>query len=101
MLANAAGPVSTVYMLAQKLPKWEFVGTGAWFFLIVNLIKVPFSWNLGLIDLVSLKTNFILIPAILCGIALGRAVINKIEQKLFEKILLVFAALAAVRLLFP
>jgi uncharacterized protein len=101
MLANAAGPVATVYMLAQNLPKWEFVGTGAWFFLIVNLVKVPFSWDLGLISLVSLKTNILLIPAILCGIALGRAVINKIEQKMFEKILLIFAALAAVRLLFP
>jgi hypothetical protein len=43
MLANAAGPVFAIYLIAVGLPKMEFVGTSAWFFFIINLFKVPFS----------------------------------------------------------
>nr|MDQ3621377.1 sulfite exporter TauE/SafE family protein [Verrucomicrobiota bacterium] len=43
MLANAAGPVMSLYFLAVNLPKYEFVGTSAWFFLLVNVFKIPFS----------------------------------------------------------
>lgn len=101
MLANAAGPVSTLYLLAMKLPKWEFVGTGAWFFLIVNLFKVPFSLKLGLINGLSITSNLVLIPAILVGVGLGRFLISRISQQVFENLLLAFTALAAVRLIIP
>ena len=47
MIANAAGPVMTIYLLACRLPKFEFVGTAAWFFFAINLLKVPFSASLG------------------------------------------------------
>jgi uncharacterized membrane protein YfcA len=46
MMANAAGPVMIIYLLAMRLPKVEFVGTGAWFFFVVNWLKVPFSTKL-------------------------------------------------------
>src|SRR5699024_3281634 len=42
MVGNAAGGVMAIYLLVKGLPKREFVGTGAWFFLSVNLIKAPF-----------------------------------------------------------
>jgi len=57
MLANAAGPVMTAYLLAMRLPKHEFIGTGAWYFLMINCLKVPFSMNLGFINPMSLKIN--------------------------------------------
>src|SRR3954471_6686409 len=41
--AKAAGPLMVLYLLAIGLPKLTLVGTGAWFFLLVNLFKVPFS----------------------------------------------------------
>jgi len=40
-LANAAGSIMSVYLLTQGLQKREFVGTGAVFYMIVNLIKLP------------------------------------------------------------
>lgn len=46
MMANAAGPI-IIYFLAMRLPKTEFIGTGAWYYLILNWFKVPFSLNLG------------------------------------------------------
>jgi uncharacterized protein len=100
MLANAAGPVMSLYLLAVGLPKYEFVGTAAWFFLTINLFKVPFSQHLGLINGNSLTFNFMLTPFVLAGIFTGRKLIKIVPQKLFEQLLLVFAAAASLNLIF-
>ena len=99
MLANAAGPVMSLYFLAIALPKYELVGTSAWFFLMVNSFKVPFSVLLGLIHGSSLLLNALLVPAIALGIFAGQGLIRRIPQQLFEMLLLVFAALASLRLI--
>lgn len=99
MIANAAGPISTLYLLASKLPKYEFVGTGAWFFLLINVFKVPFSASLGLITPATLLIGAVSIPAIMLGIFLGRKLLSKVSQQLFEILLLLFSAGGAVRLL--
>lgn len=99
MLANAAGPVMALYLLAVALPKEAFVGTGAWFFLLINLIKVPFSAQLGLITADTLAFNAALVPVIVAGLFLGRAVVARLPQKWFDLLVLAFALLAAARLL--
>ena len=99
MLANAAGPVFAVYLIAVGLPKMEFVGTSAWFFFIMNLFKVPFSIALGLIRGQTLMLNLILAPAVLVGVLAGRWLLVRIPQRLFEHLLLAFAVLAALRLI--
>lgn len=99
MLANAAGPVIGLYLLAVALPKESFVGTGAWFFLLINLIKVPFSLQLGLITGSSLAFNAVLLPAIAAGLFGGRWAIARIPQRVFDNLILVFALAAAARLL--
>jgi len=99
MLANAAGPIIALYALAVGLPKFEFVGTSAWLFLLVNLFKVPFSVELGLIHRDTLWLNLLLVPAILVGLASGRWLTSRIPQKVFDIFLLVFAALAALRMI--
>ena len=48
MMGNAAGPIFGIYLLQMGLPKKEFVGTRSWFFLLINVFKIPFSANLGL-----------------------------------------------------
>lgn len=99
MLANAAGPVFAIYCLAVGLPKFEFVGTTAWFFLIVNAIKVPFSVALGLIHPGTLLVNAVLVPAIIVGLLGGRWFVLRVPQRLFDGLLLAFAAVAALRLI--
>ena len=98
MLANAAGPIFMIYCLAVALPKFELVGTSAWFFFIINAFKVPFSVALGLIHGNTLALNAILSPAILAGMFIGRWLTARIPQRLFDGLLLVFAAVAALRL---
>jgi uncharacterized membrane protein YfcA len=99
MLANAAGPVMALYLLAVALPKDAFVGTAAWFFLLINLLKIPFSLQLGLITADTLLFNALLVPAIVGGLFLGRAVVRRLPQKWFDSFVLLFALVAAFRLL--
>lgn len=99
MLANAAGPVMTLYLLARRMPKMEFVGTAAWFFFAVNLSKVPFSVALGLITRDSMLLTLALIPAVVLGGVCGRWVIGRIDQRVFEALMLVFTFAGAIRLL--
>jgi uncharacterized membrane protein YfcA len=98
MVANAAGPVMILYLLAMRLPKMEFIGTGAWFFLGVNLFKVPFSWELGLVNAASLGADLRLAPAVVAGALAGRLLIPHINQRLFETLALVLSAIAALRM---
>jgi hypothetical protein len=99
MLANAAGPIMALFFLAVSLPKLELVGTSAWFFLIVNVLKIPFSAGLGLIHRDTLLLNASLAPAIAIGLLAGRWCVRRIPQRLFDAILLGFAAIAALRMI--
>jgi uncharacterized membrane protein YfcA len=98
MLANAAGSIIAIYCVAVALPKFELVGTTAWFFFIINAFKVPFSISLGLIRGSTLALNAILSPAVVAGIFIGRWLTAHIPQRLFDSLLLAFAAGAALRL---
>ncbi len=100
MMANAAGPVMIIYLLAMRLPKIEFVGTSAWFFFAVNWLKVPFSAHLNLVTAESVKLNLMMLPFIAAGALLGILLLKRIPQKAFTVIVQVLAAAAAVRLLF-
>ena len=99
MTANAAGPVTTVYLIRAGLPMLQMIGTGAWFYLVVNLTKVPFSAGLGLITPVSLVRDALLVPALLLGAALGTVVVKRLKQRQFEVVALGFSAGTALLLL--
>jgi hypothetical protein len=98
MVANAAGPVMLLYLLAVGLPKLTFIGTGAWFFMLVNAFKVPFSLKLGLITTNSLMVDAILLVPMLPGALLGPVILRHINQKAFEMMVLVLTVIAALRL---
>ena len=99
MLANAAGPVMNLYLLAMRLNKMQLVSTAAWYFLIVNLIKVPFSAGLGLMSAESLKFNLWLLPVIIAGVFTGKRLLHAINQRWFDRILFALICLSALYLL--
>ena len=99
MMANAAGPVVALYLLAVSLPKWELIGTTAWLFLVLNVIKLPLSYNLGLINVATLSIGAAVCGAIPLGILGGRWLVTRVSQQWFNAILLAFTAIAALRLL--
>lgn len=100
MMANAAGPMSIIYLLAMRLDKLEFVGTGAWLFFIVNWIKVPFTMSLGLVTAESVKFNLMLVPASIVGVLLGIFLLKRLPQKVFVNVVQILAAVSAVKLIF-
>ncbi len=99
MLANAAGPVMTVYLLAQHLEKKEHLGVFSRFFLFINLFKVPFSTDLGIINAKSLLTNVTLLPGVILGVLIGWWILKRLPQKPFEQVLFWMTAFAAVWLI--
>ncbi|MHC4174284.1 MAG: sulfite exporter TauE/SafE family protein [Planctomycetota bacterium] len=100
MMANAAGPIMIIYLLAMRLPKVEFVGTGAWFFFVINWLKVPFSAKLDLMTAASVKLDLMMLPFIALGAVLGIFFLKRIPQKVFNAVVQILAAIAAIILLF-
>lgn len=98
-LANAAGPITLIYLLAMRLPKDTFIGTSAWYFSILNCCKVPFMIALGFITTDSLLFNLKLVPVVLLGAILGILISAKMSTKSFEKWIVLLTILAALKLL--
>jgi len=100
MVANAGGAVMSLYLLSAGLGMLGFLGTSAWFFLAVNLFKVPFSVGLDLITVDSLVLDAWLVPAVLLGAFLGRLVVQRIDQSRFETLVLAAVVLSSSYLVF-
>jgi uncharacterized membrane protein YfcA len=100
MMANAAAPIVIIYLMSMQLPKVAFVGTGAWFFFIVNWLKVPFSTNLELMTIDSVMLNLTVLPFIVVGAVIGIFFLKRIPEKAFTAIVQILATAAAVKLLF-
>lgn len=99
MMANAAGPIMIIYLLAMRLDKVEFIGTGAWFFFVVNWVKVPFSAGLDLMTIQSIKLDLMMLPLIAAGAAVGILILKRIPQKAFTTVVQILAGAAALKLL--
>jgi uncharacterized membrane protein YfcA len=100
MIGNAAGPVMAIYLLSMRLPKNSYIGTGAWFFFIVNISKVPlhvWSWNTITRD--SFMLDLLMIPAISAGAILGIWLVRLLPEK-FYRILVIVTTLLSALLLF-
>lgn len=99
MVANAGGPVMSMYFLASRFSVSAFLGTAAWFFFVVNAIKLPFSLGLGLITRESLVMNLWLVPAVLVGAWMGRTWARRISQSWFNMAVMVLTLASGAYLL--
>lgn len=105
-VSNAAGPIMGIYLTSLRLPKEQFMGTSAWYYFAVNLSKLPVFVVLSLINpekpiitVRSLLFNVTAIPVIVAGVYVGRWLLPRIPQKLFDEVVLILAAVAAARLI--
>lgn len=99
LIANAAGPVMNLYLLAMRLPKEVFLPTAAWFFFVINWSKVPSMLYLNLLRPDSLAFSAKLFPVAIVGGLLGRALAQKLNQKVFETLAWILTLAASVKLL--
>jgi hypothetical protein len=101
MLANAAGPLITLYFLAMRFDKRRFIGTAAWYFMVLNWVKVPFflAQDPPLITTQTLASDLLVAPAVVAGALLGVFVLKRIPQIWFVLTVKTLTLLAALRLL--
>jgi len=100
MVGNLAGPIMALYMLSMRLPKNQFIGTAAWFFLSINLLKIPFHvfvWQTMTWD--TFLINLMVIPAIAIGAVFGVAIVKKMPEIGFRWFVIAMTAVSALALL--
>lgn len=99
-LAHAAGGIITMFLLPQKMPPRQFVGTSVRYYLIFNALKVP-VFLLGsdpLITGATLKAALWLIPFAPIGVALGAWLTRKINPNAFNVTIYVILTVTSVSL---
>ena len=99
MVANAGGPVTSMYFLACRYPVKAFLGTTAWFFFLVNVTKLPFSLSLGIIRPERLALDAVLAPVVIALALAGRRLADRMDQRVFEPIVIALTILSALPLL--
>jgi uncharacterized membrane protein YfcA len=100
MIGNLAGPVMVVYLLAMRLPKNQMIGTAAWFFLFINIIKVPFHvlvWET--INLDTFLMGATLIPAVALGALMGVRLTSLFPEQTYRWFVIVMTGVGAIALL--
>lgn len=97
MVGNLANSVVAIYFLTMRLPKNAFIGTTAWFFLVINWFKIPFhvfswktiTWNTILLDLATL-------PFIAVGAFLGIVIVRHMKDRAYRWFIIAMTLVAAV-----
>lgn len=101
MVGNAAGPLMILYLLAMGFQKNQLIGTGAWFFFVVNLLKVPFHvlfWET--ITAETLLLNLAVVPVIVAGVFAGLFIVKRIPERAYRYFILISTAIVSIRLFF-
>lgn len=99
MIAHAAGPISTMYVLPQKLDQRTFAGTIGWTFFVVNISKVPFSWLAGAMTAETLRYGVWMMLIAPLGVWLGVWLNRRLSPVVFLRLIYVFLVVAAVKLM--
>jgi hypothetical protein len=93
MIANAAGPVMNIYLLSMKLGKEEFLGTAAWFFFLLNLIKSPVYFGYGLYSRETVGFTIAMAPTVVLGALAGKWLADRVSRQVFEWMVIVLTAI--------
>lgn len=97
MIGNAAGPVMSVYLLSMRKEKMKYIGINAWFFLVVNLLKVPlqaFVWDNITWD--SLILNLLMLPVIGIGAIIGIRIVKLLPERVFRRFIQIVTIISVI-----
>jgi uncharacterized protein len=91
---HAGGPPTQAYLLSLQVDKGRFQGTTVAFFFMLNWLKTPmFAW-LGQLDFDNVATSLVLLPLAPLGIWIGRTLHDRIDERLFYRV--IYASLLVI-----
>ncbi len=99
MAANAGGTAMTLYLVKMRVSMLAFMGTSAWFFFVLNLIKIPIIGGLGFITRDTLVADLWLAPVLVMGVFVGIAVFKRMNERVFTAVALGLSGVAALWLI--
>ena len=99
MAANAGGTAMTLYLINMRVSMLAFMGTSAWFFFVLNVLKVPIVGSLGFITTESLLAGLWFAPLIAIGAFVGIWAFRRMDERLFTGVALTLSALASIWLI--
>lgn len=99
MVANAGGPVTSMYFMSAGFDVAKFLGTTAWFFFLVNVIKLPVSIGVGVINPDTFRTDLLLAPVVVVSCLLGFRLAKVIPKRVFDPIVIALTVLSSCWLL--
>lgn len=100
-IGNVSGPMMSIYLLNIEMDREKFLGTRTWFYFIINLIKVTlYVLVLKNIQIETFKLTSIAVPFVFVGVFLGKYFIEKMNQNMFEKFILIISMISGLKLIF-
>ena len=97
MIGNAAGAVMAIYLLSMRKEKMEFIGTNAWFFMVVNLLKLPLQilvWHN--ITFESFRLNLLMLPFLGLGACIGLRIVKRFSDQSFHRFIQIVTAFSVI-----
>lgn len=86
LIGNVAGPVLTMYLLSKRKEKYEFVGTNACFFFILNFLKLPvhaFLWKNFQVN--TFLLGVLMFPFVFLGIFIAIKLVKILPDKIYRR----------------
>ena len=99
-VAHAGGPPFQVYVLPQRLSPSVYAATSAWFFAIVNTLKLIPYFFLGQLSATNLEISALLVPVAIAGVLVGIVLVRRIAIEQFYRIAYVLVFLLSLKLIY-
>lgn len=97
--AHGAGPVVSLFLIPQQMPKEIYVGTTVLVFTWINWIKMPFFVAQGVITKETLLTGLCYFPIVPLGVWIGVKLNRLISEKIFLRLIYGLTFLAGLQLI--
>ena len=91
-----SGPPVVITLTNQEVPKRAFRANMIAYFMLLNLITLPFHQYGGLFTDSCLKLSFLLLPGMLIGAFLGTRLVKKVDEASFRKLVLVLVTVSGL-----
>ena len=97
--AGISAPISVTFLNAIRLGRDSFIFTIAVFFATMGLVQVPALWAYGLLPPAMLGLSAVAVLPMLAAMPVGRWLARSISPEAFDRIILAFLTLLALRLI--